>query len=183
MKKRRTIIISLLLVAALALGIGYAATTSDLLISGGGSLASKQDDLKVVFLADPAPTTTDTTLGNASASGTRTAAFTISGLHAENQEVTFEYTIENQSNGLEVYLDDPVVSGKKATYSSAKTEINFDEYFQITTALEDDHLNINVDDDSDRTTVTVTVKLLKTIDDSIEFTANVTIPVSTQPFT
>lgn len=47
MKKRRTIIISLLLVAALALGIGYAATSGD--VSVNGKVKNHPHELKLVF--------------------------------------------------------------------------------------------------------------------------------------
>ena len=50
MKKRRTLIISLLLVAALALGIGYASLSDDLFI--GGSANIDADDAKDAFAAD-----------------------------------------------------------------------------------------------------------------------------------
>ena len=49
MKKRRTLIISLLLVAALALGIGYATTTGNVKISG--EVYNKPHDLELVFVS------------------------------------------------------------------------------------------------------------------------------------
>ena len=42
MKKRRTLIISLLLVAALTLGIGYAALTDDLFVTGSAGINSER---------------------------------------------------------------------------------------------------------------------------------------------
>ncbi|MBQ4111170.1 MAG: hypothetical protein IJD38_00065 [Clostridia bacterium] len=50
MKKRRSLIISLLLVAALTLGVGYAALTDDLFVTGTAGVAS--DDAKDAFAAD-----------------------------------------------------------------------------------------------------------------------------------
>lgn len=50
MKKRRSLIISLLLVAALTLGIGYASLTDDLFIAGSAAIDS--DDAKTAFAED-----------------------------------------------------------------------------------------------------------------------------------
>ena len=49
MKKRRTIIISLLLIAAMALGIGYASISQNLYINGTGDLATSNNLFAVVF--------------------------------------------------------------------------------------------------------------------------------------
>lgn len=48
MKKRRTLIISLLLVAAIALGVGYAGFTSELVISGDAVLKSTETSAVVI---------------------------------------------------------------------------------------------------------------------------------------
>lgn len=50
MKKNRTLIISLLLIAALALGIGYAALTDDLFIAGSAKI--KTENAENSFAAD-----------------------------------------------------------------------------------------------------------------------------------
>ena len=50
MKKRRSLIISLLLVAALTLGIGYASLTDDLFVEGNAAIDS--DDAKSAFADD-----------------------------------------------------------------------------------------------------------------------------------
>jgi hypothetical protein len=47
MKKNRTLVIGLLLVAALALGIGYASTTRDLYVQG--TAKTTPQDIDVVF--------------------------------------------------------------------------------------------------------------------------------------
>ena len=52
MKKRRTLIISLLLVAALALGIGYAGFTSELMINGDAVMNSTTTSQVVIESVD-----------------------------------------------------------------------------------------------------------------------------------
>lgn len=49
MKKRRNLIIAFLLIAALALGIGYAAVTDSLSIGGNATVKPHQDNLDVIF--------------------------------------------------------------------------------------------------------------------------------------
>ena len=177
MKRRRTLIISLLLIASLALGIGYAALSSELLISGGGSLTAKQTDLVVVFTAAQS---SDSTLGTANADNTRNATFTVSGLHEKDQTVTFTYTVTNQSKGLDVYLNTPTVSTMIVTKGTAKTPVTASDYFDVTTDITkagNEAIAVN-----GTATVTVTVKLKKTLDDIVELTANVTVPTSTEAY-
>ena len=49
MKKRRTLIITALLIAALALGIGYAALSRELVIGSEANLAPDENDFDIVF--------------------------------------------------------------------------------------------------------------------------------------
>ena len=55
MKKRRSLVISLLLIAALAIGVGYAAINDiPLDITGTAEVAADQANFKVIF-KDPVP--------------------------------------------------------------------------------------------------------------------------------
>ena len=101
MKKRRSSIIALLLVAALALGIGYAALTDELTINGkvttDGEVMNDTFDELVYF--------TNATVTNSPAShiiadvsatyGGDTASYAISGMKAVNDKVVMEFTIHN----------------------------------------------------------------------------------------
>ena len=98
MKKRRTLIISLLLVAALCLGIGYASVTDILDISGiveaNGSGMAEDFDGDVYFSAISGNT------GKASESrliGDKSdnASFHVDGLSALDETVSVTYTIQN----------------------------------------------------------------------------------------
>ena len=78
MKRRRTLIVSLLLVAALCMGIGYAAFTSEMEVTGTASMAEIEN--QVVFTAAVAATGDDSdgaTLDTDSTSGLNTKALTL----------------------------------------------------------------------------------------------------------
>lgn len=96
MKKRRTLIISLLLIAALALGIGYAALTDDLFIDATANFDPKvaEDELDVdVKFIDP---TTSNDYCNAGVSGNDASGDTAY-LHIGGEDVPFELTTPGQS--------------------------------------------------------------------------------------
>ena len=98
MKKRRTLIISLLLVAALCLGIGYAAVTDTLTINGSASLDGselvEEFDGDVYFSAYPEASgkLTESTLS----ADKDTATFAVEGLNQIGETVVLNYTIKNE---------------------------------------------------------------------------------------
>ncbi len=98
MKKRRTLIISLLLVAALCLGIGYAAlATRTLTLTGNASFNSSATHLNVNFIdrLDPElPEGNTDAQATASVAG-QTASFNLNGL-VKGEKATFTYIIQNQ---------------------------------------------------------------------------------------
>ena len=99
MKKRRTLIISLLLVAALALGIGYAAMSTELSITGTAHSNATTNVLNVNFTASEKdtssiadPLTTATTVNNTA----KQATFSVEKM-AQGDKVTFTYTVTNEA--------------------------------------------------------------------------------------
>ena len=113
MKKRRTLIISLLLVAALALGIGYAALSTDLLVNG--SVSNTPHPIDVTFksgkiltqIGTPAAATHEST-NVVCTNGAKTATLNVANLvHAEDC-VYAEFVVVN-NNKYNVKLDDPVI--------------------------------------------------------------------------
>ena len=93
MKKRRTLIISLLLVAALLLGVGYANMSRILTINGDGIL--NRDDTKfIVEFTDSYSITPNK--GSVSASGT-IANFDIENLKDENETAVITLKVKNKS--------------------------------------------------------------------------------------
>ena len=170
MKKRRTLIIALLLVAALCLGIGYAAvsetllwngtiendavefvvkfeTTAETAVSGAGD---SEDEAKILTLSNPGEP------------GGRTVAPSVDGLTVVGDSVTFTYTVKNYSNVI-VELKELV------------TDFNND-YFKLTLGDWDK----TVLDVNEIATVDITVELIK-VSDIIE-TATFTITAEAVPY-
>lgn len=116
MKKRRTLVISLLLIAALALGIGYAGVSTQLKIIGTAS--SDQQAIDVVFTAGKIKTAlSDDNDVKANILAKSDAAFTaetievkpvVKGLTHKGDSITFTYTISN-NNDYAVTLVKPTV--------------------------------------------------------------------------
>ena len=101
MKKRRTLIISLLLVAAMALGIGYAATTGKLNIEG--VVSTQQQTFEVKFTAYD---TVSASTGVTAVPGTlpdKTVSFTVNGLSKKDDTITGRFTITND-NEFPMYI-------------------------------------------------------------------------------
>ena len=113
MKKRRTLIISLLLVAALALGIGYAALSSTLQING--VIENDPANVNVVFTNSTMTATspTDTRVqsiidaSDAGVTGTAVLSIQAGGLKEKGDSVTFDLEITNKGN-LTVELEELV---------------------------------------------------------------------------
>ena len=94
MKKRRTLIISLLLVAALALGIGYAAFASEMIINGEAKLNAT--DSKVVFTdAHTVAGTTDGVTVTPTGLNTKSLTLDVTGFLNAGDTAIVEVTISN----------------------------------------------------------------------------------------
>ena len=110
MKRRRNLIVVLLLISAMALGVGYAALTQELKIASTASLTAQNVSLDVHF------TDTVTIEGQAKAhadasaiatgnvTSPLTATYEITGLTQKNDYVTIEYTIKNSSPDADAVL-------------------------------------------------------------------------------
>lgn len=99
MKKRRTLIISLLLIAALALGIGYAALSSVMFnITGTAKVNAVQENFVVKFTGKPA-------VENCTASITadRMADIAVNSLTVPGQVAKATFTIINDKEGGSLY--------------------------------------------------------------------------------
>lgn len=126
MKKRRTFIVSMLLIAALALGIGYAALTDTLDINGTADVNQSQAeadfDLNVYF-------DENIVIGNAGdkaslADGDNDMAnFTITSLNGKGDTATFTYTIVNDSDLDAMVTPSLAADGNtNATYFSIESD-------------------------------------------------------------
>ena len=97
MKKRRTLIISLLLVAALALGIGYAAFGSDMVLNGSiqmGGIAS-QVNFQSVTRLDSSTASEDVVTLDVTGEGTDTLRVALNGFSHAGHYVDLDIVISN----------------------------------------------------------------------------------------
>ena len=103
MKNRKIVVVGFLLVAALLLGIGYAALTDTLTIIGNAHVdldtANKTFDERIYFSAAEATSTTGTGTTDDVASFTADdATYTVNKLAVTGEESVFTFTITNSSN-------------------------------------------------------------------------------------
>ena len=143
MKRRRTLVISILLVAALCLGIGYAALTDTLTIGGNANVKPHAENLKVEF--------TDITEIKKCTAAIQTdktvASFTTTQLLTTGDTASAKFTVTNNSPELSATIDAPVITN------------NNTEYFEITTDFPAAGKTLAKGESMQ---FTVTVKLIKT---------------------
>ena len=155
MKKRRNLIIALLLIAALALGIGYAAVTDSLTITGNANVKPHQDNLEVIFTdiknKDKCTATiqTDATV----------ATFTTTQLEVGGNTASATFVVTNQSPEYKATIDAPTIA---ITTGS--------EYFEVTTDFGTESRTLNAVDGTTEFTVTVKLKGAVTEERACEFT-------------
>lgn len=172
MKKRKTYIVMAVLIAAVVLGVGYAAITNiGLQINGTASATAHEENFKVKF-DDDTEIATDKT--NVSANSTsvvvtpgitddHNATLTVSGLTTTGDTVTATYTVKNISEEL------------SATIAAGAVQNSNTEYFDVTSVVN----NPATIAPNGSTTVTVTVELIKT--PIADQTATLTIPFTATP--
>ena len=109
MKRRRTLIVSLLLVAALCMGIGYAAVSENLTISGKVSMAATE--FEVVFSNAVEKTTTNdiTSTIDSSSFNTTNLQFAVTGFQNAEDTETITVTVSNPHD-FDVKLTDVVIT-------------------------------------------------------------------------
>ena len=159
MKKRRFLIVSLLLIAALTLGIGYAALSSTLQVNG--SIENDPANVNVVFssstLTVTSPTPERETLieaaSDAGVAGTAVISIQAAGLKEVGDTITFNLTIENKGN-LSVNVEELALEG---TFDS--------EFYELTIDSWDDGVELGPADSSTKNAeATVTVRVIKLTD-------------------
>lgn len=97
MKKRRTLILSLLLVSALALGLGYAGFTSDLSLTGEailGGVSESQVVIKTVEIEDGNSSGAHI-VASATGEGTKAATVDVTGFERVNEYALVTVVVEN----------------------------------------------------------------------------------------
>ena len=129
MKKRRTLIISLLLVAALALGIGYAGFTSQLSIGGEAILSGVSESEVVITKIEIAESSGNhiTANANCGANGTKAATVDVSGFKDVDEYAVLTVTVSNP-HPFAVNTTTPVLVVDEATNKVGTTA---SKYFDI----------------------------------------------------
>ena len=174
MKKRRTMIIALLLVAALALGIGYAAVSTELTISGKAIGAQRTDALKVNFVKSEVKDLTavealgiETTHSYTSNGG----SFSVDGI-STGESVTFVYTVKNEETDAKVgaklaampTASYKIYAGEGVSESNLVDSDHFNDYFTVVTEIKDSEGTAWSADDllmpGETLTVTITVTMI-----------------------
>lgn len=129
MKKRRTLIISLLLIAALALGIGYAGFTSQLSIGGEAILNGVSESEVVITKIEIAESSGNhiTANANCGTNGTKAATVDVSGFKDVNESAVLTVTVSNP-HPFAVTTTAPALVIDEATNKVGSTEA---KYFDI----------------------------------------------------
>lgn len=144
MKNKKTFVGIILLIVVLAIGIGYAAITGSLEITGTATTEVDTSNLNVVFTGDkvvPEGTTATVT------EGSKTATITVGGLKKTGDTKEVKLTIANKSAELKALVD-------------VKTEtISNGDYFSIDATVANPNTELDIDG---TTEVTVKVTLNKT---------------------
>ena len=165
MKRKEGKLLLGVLIAVVALGIGYATISGvNLLINGTSSIKAAGGDFKVRFVKNIASETaienpvdnailmsgknadeTDMAASNLSASITddTTATFTVNEMHNVGDYATFTYTVVNESDGIDAMLSFDVADSNDAQ-----------DYFKITK-----NVNKAIIGENETSTVTVRVEL------------------------
>ena len=111
MKKRRTLIISLLLIAALALGIGYAGFTSELTISGDAVINSTTTSQVVIEKVEINSKSSENIKLNFSGEGTKTVNADLTGFATTQDYVVLDVTVSNPHE-FPVTISEPMLTAQ-----------------------------------------------------------------------
>ena len=170
MKRRRTLIISLLLVATLVLGIGYAGTTTTL--KWTGHVENDPITFSVIFTnaTEAVDTMTDIREGavatacDPGTTGSDTISPTVDGLKEVGDKVTFTYTVTNNSD-VDAKLNAPALD---PAFNS--------EYFKVTIGT---WSTLELAATTGTATIDITVELIQVSD--AEQSADFTITALAEP--
>ena len=175
MKKRRTLIISLLLIAALCLGIGYAALGRDLQINGSANLQGNNENFDIVFTSGSAKNNMATVTV---AEGTTTASYVIDGLSKIGDEEVITFTIKNRTTDIDAKLKGitSTTGELKVTNSDGTdTTVPYESYFtkkMVITNSDGQTYDAKgteafIVGPNETATVTITITLIKSVTDPV----------------
>ena len=166
MKKRKSVVVAFLLIATLLLGVGYAALTDTLTISGRANITTgkAEEELnKDIFFYSAAATSTDGTSDVADTASVLTdndrASFTVNSLALGGETATFTFVVHNTGNH-EAALSTPTITIRDLIADGTDVDTDSDNVFTVTTSWDDATLEAETDESTPGTaTLTVTVTL------------------------
>ncbi|MBE6646553.1 MAG: hypothetical protein E7611_02785 [Ruminococcaceae bacterium] len=180
MKKRRTLIITALLIAALALGIGYAALSRELVIGSEANLAPDDTDFDIVFTS---ASIDKSDFGSASltgdASNATTAHYTLTGLSAKGDTAIMTFVIKNRTQDVKATLASlSMLPGTLYVGDGTSTTGNPADYFDKDVVITAEDGTVLADNAytafdiaaQESVTVTVTVTLKETVSQKLTLT-------------
>ncbi|MBE6546960.1 MAG: hypothetical protein E7668_05930 [Ruminococcaceae bacterium] len=123
MKKRRTILITFLLVAALALGVGYAVLSDTLDITGSADVnqAAAEEAFNADILFKSATANDSGNTASVNSDNDDKASFTANNLKGQGDKATFTFVIENKGD-LAVKVTPRVSSNTNEEYFSVSSD-------------------------------------------------------------
>ena len=156
MKKRRTLIIALLLIAALALGIGYATLSTDLTVNG--SVSNSPHPIDVTYETGSISAGEGLAAAEAASKvvctkGAKSATFDVAGLVHAGDKVVATFTVKN-NNKYDVALEAPKIT----------TETDASNFFTPTVTWLDDEGNATSTTPTLKENETATFKVTVTMD-------------------
>ena len=180
MKKRRTLIITALLLAALVLGIGYAALSRELVIGSEANLAPDEKDFDIVFTS---ASIDKSEFGSASLTGDQanatTAHYTLTGLSAQGDAAVMTFVIKNRTNDVKATLQSlSMLPGTLYVGDGTSTTAEPSKYFDKKVVITDEEGNVLADnaytafdvEAQKSVTVTITVTLKETVTEKLTLT-------------
>lgn len=190
MKNRKTVVVAFLLIAAMLLGVGYAALTDTLTITGTAQVdlgaAGNEFDTKVYFsnAAFVSSTGSGTTTPDSASHTTDDATYEIHSLAALNDEAVFKFEITSESNvDVKVAINPTKLSGV-ANPSNSNTDffVVTYEYYQdeaLTQPITGDVVIASNPTDPQSVWVKVTVKVIKAVTSATGATFGVELTATT----
>lgn len=154
MKRRRTLIVSLLLIAALALGIGYAAITDTLTIGGNANVKPHAENFSVIFSEVKEQNKCTATILN----DKTVASFATTYLANGGETATAIYVVKNESPEYKATIAAPTINITSG-----------DEYFDVATDFGTETKTL-APGETFEYTVTVTLDRAVVEEQSCEFT-------------
>lgn len=180
MKKRRTLIITALLLAALVLGIGYAALSRELVIGSEANLAPDNTKFDIVFTSAGID---NSAYGSASLTGDQnnatTAHYTLTGLAGQGDKAVMTFVITNRTHDVEATLVSlSTLPGTLYVGEGTSATGNVTDYFDKQIVVKDHDGNVVAESDyqtftiaaQETATIEITVTLKQTVSEKLTLT-------------